>query len=108
MRLYHYGNQALQLLVHFSMVALVIREIKVISIEELQNRYDTLRKLIQREFVFQGRSSTMDLQDAVGVMALVGLVSHNDGSVLVVENCFRKMELLSSLLFPFLAGYRND
>ncbi|XP_076321881.1 dihydroxyacetone phosphate acyltransferase-like isoform X1 [Tachypleus tridentatus] len=109
MRLYHYGNQALQLLVHFSMVALAIRssQRKEVSIEELQNQYDTLRKLIQREFVFQRRRGVMDLQEAVGVMEVMGLLSHNDCNVLVVDSSLRKMDLLSSLLLPFLAGYRQ-
>ncbi|XP_055953385.1 dihydroxyacetone phosphate acyltransferase-like [Argiope bruennichi] len=104
---YHYGNQALQLLVHVSMISLAMTcSGSVISSQEsVFHRYKTLRKLLQREFVFERETDEKDFMHALRSLKEENIISVEDSSLAPLSSATDKFEFLSSLLLTFLESY---
>ncbi|XP_013791528.1 dihydroxyacetone phosphate acyltransferase-like, partial [Limulus polyphemus] len=109
--IYHYGNQAIQLLVHYAMVALIIVTTRTssLSLESLFSRYQGLQKILQREFVFESKKSLEDMLSALEVLQNQEILCYEESRVSLdktPDNLQWKVNLLASLLSPFLEGYK--
>ncbi|GBM31311.1 Dihydroxyacetone phosphate acyltransferase [Araneus ventricosus] len=104
---YHYGNQALQLLVHVSMISLAMtcNGSAISAQESVFHRYKTLRKLLQREFVFERETDEKDFMHALRSLKEENIISVDDSSLALLSSAADKFEFLSTLLLTFLESY---
>ncbi|XP_076318981.1 dihydroxyacetone phosphate acyltransferase-like [Tachypleus tridentatus] len=109
--IYHYGNQVLQVLVHYAMVALIIvtTNTSCLSLESLFSRYQVLQKIFQREFVFENKKSLEGMLSALEVFQNQEILCHEESRIFLdktPDSLRWKLNLLASVLSPFLEGYK--
>ncbi|XP_015907030.1 dihydroxyacetone phosphate acyltransferase [Parasteatoda tepidariorum] len=104
---YHYGNQALQLLVNICMVCLAVMcdEQNVHLKGDVFLKYEILRKLLRREFVFSRMSSEEDFLNALDSLEKENIISIEALKLIPVESNVHKIQFLSSLIVHFLQTY---
>lgn len=105
MHIYHYGNQALQLLVYFAMACLSIYagEQYAESQNEAFCRYKVLRKLLSKEFVFE-EEPRKDFLFAINVLEEEGIIDTEP--VFCYNQNEESFRFLQSLLHCFLYTYQ--
>ncbi|GFQ71303.1 dihydroxyacetone phosphate acyltransferase [Trichonephila clavata] len=103
---YHYGNQVLQLLVHVSMIALAMTCSENVCVQDnVFHRYKALRKLLQREFVFERDADEKDFLHALRSLKDDNIISVDGSNLILLSSAMDKFEFLSSLLLTFLESY---
>lgn len=103
MMIYHYSNQVLQLLVHFSMISLCLTNNNLsTNMEEVLSKYKILTKLLCKEFVFEHNIIT-EFKKHLQIMHEEEILLIEDSNILPVD--VDKLKFLSNLLIPILQAF---
>lgn len=106
MFIYHYGNQALQLLSQVAMVSSTVITMEAATEENLFLRYKILREILQKEFVFEPEHSEIEFSLGLRILRGQGLLTHREGVVGQAQNSTDKLLFLANLISPFLTAYK--
>uniref|UniRef100_A0A2R5LN71 Putative dihydroxyactetone-phosphate acyltransferase dhapat n=1 Tax=Ornithodoros turicata TaxID=34597 RepID=A0A2R5LN71_9ACAR len=109
MLLYHYGNQALQVLAPACMAALVLVTTPVPRTHDvLFENFKRLQNLLQREFVFEMDKLENNFHDTVEVLRHVGALGVPSSSDMdtLSDDSIQLLNSLASHVMPFLKGFQ--
>ncbi|XP_023228673.1 dihydroxyacetone phosphate acyltransferase-like [Centruroides sculpturatus] len=102
MMIYHYSNQVLQLLVHFSMISLTLNNNVSLALDVVFNKYKILMKLLSKEFVFE-QNIVDEFKMHLQIMQEEEILLVEDSKISVVNQ--NKIKALASLLVPLLQTF---